>query len=344
MKSHTPPPSPDPSSPRDDSYLWDRSGPPDPIVERLESLLAPLRLPASSELRDQQAMAHASRRRFPRPWLGALAAVLAVCVGIGVWYGSRIRSPGGWEVSSVQGAPKADGSALRAGRVLPVGAWLETDDVSTAQVRVASIGTLDVAAGSRLRIMETTDAKQSLELAHGRIHARIAAPPRVFFVQTRAAVATDMGCRYELDMPKLGAGTLDVLHGWVMLEGVGSRATVPWVARVPQGVRCRIDPARGPGTPFKVDSAIGPLVTAYDERGWETVTVDELRALLDACGSRDAITVWHLMYRVGSGVRPAVYDRLRVMLQGSAGVDASAAGQLDPDTMERLWAEVLWMM
>ena len=40
--------------------------------------------------------------------------------------------------------------------------------------------------------------KHCLRLAHGRLSARVTAPPRLFVVDTPAATAIDLGCAYDL--------------------------------------------------------------------------------------------------------------------------------------------------
>src|SRR5437870_3865902 len=75
------------------------------------------------------------------------------------------------------------------------------------------------------------------------LHAVIAAPPGQFVVDTPSATATDLGCAYTLRVDEDGSGLLSVEQGWVALEANGLESFVP------AGASCRIDPARGPGTP-----------------------------------------------------------------------------------------------
>jgi len=65
----------------------------------------------------------------------------------------------------------------------------------------------------------------------------------MFFVDTRAATAVDMGCSYELEVDDSGEGLLAVKGGWVELDGDAHDA------QVPAGAVCRIRRGQGPGTP-----------------------------------------------------------------------------------------------
>jgi hypothetical protein len=274
-----------------------------------------------------------------RPILLAMAAIVLLAGAVGIWYATTRAPAIGWHVDAVAGRPLAAGRPLHTGRVLRAGDWLETDANSSATIRVDAIGRVDIAAGSRLRLTATRDNTHEVELAHGRIEAIIHAPPKLFFVQTPAARATDMGCRYDLEVAKDGTGLLTVTLGWVLLEGTGD---APWSARVPRGISCAIDPVRGPGTPFRKDSDAQPLIAAHDRAGWSSLTPEALEALLSACGRADAVTLWHLLVRVPAPLRAAVLQRLDAIVNIPATVSRSSITALDPDALERVWAEVQW--
>jgi hypothetical protein len=74
-----------------DDYLWDKSGEPDPQIQELEELLAPLRYqPQPLELPNELPVA---RRRNYVP-LAAIAATLLIALLIGgVWLRSRTQKP-----------------------------------------------------------------------------------------------------------------------------------------------------------------------------------------------------------------------------------------------------------
>ena len=66
-----------------------------------------------------------------------------------------------------------------------------------------------------------------MALDRGTIHARIWAPPKLFFVDTQAAVAVDLGCAYTLQVDEKGDGLLRVTSGWVGLEREGRDTYIP---------------------------------------------------------------------------------------------------------------------
>ena len=347
----TPPHAPHPGNPDEprrerpgEDYLWDRSGTPDPVVARLETLLAPLAHDADASrlpIPERRLAPFTAPRR-----LYALAAVFLLGFA-GLWYGvnhAADRRPG-WQVEQVLGSPRAAGASISSGSTLRVGDWLETDAASRARVSVADIGTLDIAEGTRLRILGTAHGRHEVDLAHGRIEAIITAPPSIFFVHTPAALATDMGCRYELDVPRDGPGLLTVTLGWVLLERPASATPDPgaaWAARVPRGVSCTIDPVAGPGTPFRLGSAVEPLIAELDARAWEDLTSMELADLLDTAGRADAVTLWHVLLRVPEAQRAAVVERLRVIITLPASLDMKGLVELREADLECLWGEVMW--
>lgn len=325
-------------------YLWDRSGAPDAEVERLETLLAGARLGRREGPATPQPATSRRRRgvigRIGKARALSIAATLVLAVGAAVWYA---RSPGGeaggWAVRSVAGTPRVGERSLGADRLVPVGAWVETDGASSLSVDVADIGWLDVSPNSRLRIQETGPARHEVELAHGRIEATISAPPRLFFVQTRGAMATDMGCRYVLDSPETGPGLLTVTLGWVMLDSPHG-----WESRVPRGVRCTIDPQRGPGTPVRVraSQALWDEVTRVDAAGWRGVPDAAMETLLGLCGPDDCVTLWHMLTRVDEPRRAAVLDRISVLIGLPDTVVRDQVLSLNEGALDRLWSRVLY--
>src|SRR5262245_16360147 len=106
-----------------DDYLFDRSGKPDPEVERLEKLLAPLAHDAPlDELRVR-------RKRRP-PWLVlgvaiAAAAALVIYLALPGRGGTACQGSDGFAFTGLGGNVTCDGAQVARG-VLPVGGRLET--------------------------------------------------------------------------------------------------------------------------------------------------------------------------------------------------------------------------
>lgn len=322
-----------------DEYLWDRSGTPDADVARLEALLhglaapspeawPPLRLPASA--------APASIRPRWQTWAAA-AALVGISIGTG-WHTSRqvAVDPDPWRVARVDGAPTLSAAPLVGRSRLPAGRWLETDARSSAVVFVGRIGRLEVAPGSRLRLLNAAPGAHRAELVHGTIEAQIWAPPGQFVVDTPSATAVDLGCAYSLTISEDGTGLLQVQAGWVGFEHEGRESFIP------AGASGRTYPRRGPGTPTYDDAPVA--LRAAVGRIDEAETVAEQRAALDTvlaeARAEDGITLWHLVDRVDPSLAPRVVDRLSALVPMPDGVTRD--GVLTGDrAMRDAWWEAL---
>ena len=131
---------------RDDSYLWDGTGVPDPDVVGLEKTLGGLRhCGRPPQLPDRPAVVvepAATRWR----WVAA-AALLVLAAGAG-WLALALRAST-WTVNSVAGAPAiGDRAVVTQGR-LKRGEWLVTDNQSRARIAIGGIGNVDVEPNTR---------------------------------------------------------------------------------------------------------------------------------------------------------------------------------------------------
>src|SRR5207247_3746497 len=165
-----------------DDYLWNRSGPPDPDIQRLEQLLGRLRsVPPLPQL--PEADAERPRRRGYGLLLATAAAIVLVITG--TW--RTMRAPA-WEVASVAGQPRLGSETLaRRGRIA-VGETLATDSASQARITVSTIGEVTVDPDTRVRLVATRQGHHQLALERGTLHAVITAPPGQFIVSTRSAI------------------------------------------------------------------------------------------------------------------------------------------------------------
>jgi FecR-like protein len=264
----------------------------------------------------------------PRWWIPlAAAAVLVLALGVRSW----LRQGGAWEVERTAGVPRVDDAPLASRGTLRVGEWVETDDTSQAVIAVGTIGHVDVRPGSRVRLVRARDTDHRLALAYGAIHAKVDAPPRIFFVETPAGTAVDLGCEYTLETDRNGRGLIHVTGGYVELAWSGMRSVVPL------GAYAVTRPGQGPGTPYLEDApaALREALEAFD---FEQGGADAARRALAAARAEDALSLWHLLTRVDATQRAEVYDRLAALVPPPPGVTRESAVVGDTTALERYWS------
>jgi hypothetical protein len=313
-----------------DEYLWDKSGPPDPEVARLEELLRPL---------GQQALVPPVERRqstVDRRLLRSslAAAALIACVVGGWWLVNRSQPPrAGWEVTSVEGSPTISSRRIGSGSQLPVGDWLETNEQSKASISVANVGRVEIEPGTRVSLVSARAGDYRLQLTRGTLHAVIWAPPGQFFVETPSSLAVDLGCAYTLNVDPAGNGLVHVTAGWVGFEWQGRESFIP------AGSLCLTRPGVGPGTPFHQASspAVRAALETIDFNAGSPNTSEALGRVLSESGERDEVMLWHLLTRVPVGERDRVFDRLALFVPPPSGVthDGIRAGR--PDMLDAWW-------
>jgi hypothetical protein len=320
----------------DNGYLWDGSGEPDPEVVRLEKLLGELRHQGTPPVLPAR-----GRLRLDFTWrAGALAAAaVLVIVGAVTWYVWIAR--GAWSVQTIEGTPVVGVTPRPGVRTedvkLRVGEWLVTDAVSRARVAVGNIGSVDVEPNTRVQLVEARGREHRMSLERGTIHARIWAPPKLFFVKTPSATAVDLGCEYTLQVDDAGAGLLHVVLGWVAFESDGRRALIP------QGAMCATRPGIGPGTPRYADAPEG-YADALNRLDFGSPDDPQRGAALDLVISsarpRDGLTLWHLLTRGTPEERMRVYDRLAVLSPPPRDVTRAAVVAGDRRALERWWDSI----
>src|SRR6266700_1178853 len=328
-----------------DDYLWDGSGEPDPQVQKLETVLGRYRhnqpAPAFDQVAEIRPVKHRWRFLDLRlsVQLGAVAACLIVSVALYFYLRPLTvddRGPA-WEVARLAGAPriglKAVGANAGTGK-LSVGQTLVTDSSSRANITLNETGTIDVDAGSRIRVVQSGRGRKRLSLERGTIHATIWAAPGEFVVDTPSAVAVDLGCVYTLHVDDSGAGLLRTTMGWVGFKLNGHESFIP------AGAVCATRPKTGPGTPYFEDASPS-FRDALSKFDFATTTPAERNALLgiilvDARKS-DALTLWHLLSRVSDADRPGVCDRLAALAPRPAGVTREGILRLDRPMLDAWW-------
>jgi hypothetical protein len=320
--------------------LWDRSGEPDRGVEALEELLRPLRhsrpaleFPHRPSARGPRAP---SLRRLALPL--ALAATVALLVA-GTWmarpdpartYEAALGQS--WTVAPVSGTVTLASQALDGEIPLTTDRWLETGEDSAVQLRAGEVGSIRVGPRSRVRVVSSTPGAHRLALARGSLDAFIWASPRQFFVETPSAVAIDLGCAYRLEVDEDGSGRLRVTAGWVGFELDGRESLVP------SGAVCATQPGRGPGTPHFEDAtpAFREALAAVDAAG-PGADREALERLLREARPRDALSLWHLLSRLGEPAASQVYTRLAALAPPPAAASRARVLARDREALDAWW-------
>lgn len=297
-----------------DKYLWDRSGPPDPEIERMERALEPFRF------RPRSAPA---RRSLPWRWTVAAAAVALFAVWL-----SRApltpSAPTGWQVAGVEGAAQLGSSGARIAMAVRSDQLVRTGDHSQLTLEADPVGRVDLGPDSELR----ASSSSNMLLRRGRLHAFIWARPRDFVVDTPSARAIDLGCEYTLNVNADGDGLLRVSMGWVAFQYAGHEAFIP------AGAECVTRRRSGPGIPFYEDAA-EPFRRSLEI--YESGSSAALPAILADARSRDGLTLWHLLTRVAPPDRGRVFDRFAQLVTLPPEVTRDGAVRADPQTIDLCW-------
>ncbi len=359
-----------------DDYLWDRSGPPDPEVQRLENLLGTLRHDRPAPEFDMPVHRFPARIFALVPRFAAVAAMLLVIVSAALLTRIYMNRPA-WNVATLEGAPQIGATPVGKTGRLVVGEWLETDAKSRAMLDIGLIGEIEVKPNSLLRVVRADVSDHRIALDRGKIFARIWAPPRLFTVETPSARAVDLGCVYTLEVDASGASLLYVDVGLVTLEDHGRESLVP------AGAMCLTRRGAGPGTPYYQDASeklkqalhrfdialsaptsgveggiaggitggVQGVVSGGVAGGVEggvgggiesakKVREDALATVLSESRKQDALTLWHLLARVSGEEQLRIYDRMAQLVPPPAGV--TREGILRGDSQMRdAWADQL---
>jgi hypothetical protein len=307
-----------------------------PLVSAPESLWEDLQTQLATGQPGKPATFNSGRRfNLLRPQFVLVAAVVLLAVGLGFWIYLRETQPF-WEVARLDGTPFVGSRGIKAKGKLGLGQWLETDSGSRAEIEVSSIGHVEIDPNTRVRLVETKPTEHRLELAEGRLSARIWAPPRLFFVDTPSAVAADLGCAYTLEVDKQGASLLRVTSGWVALQ-LKDRESM-----VPAGAACATRPGIGPGTPYFEDASenFRAALTKLDFDSAAPDKTESLNSLLSGARVRDTLTLWHLLARVEGSDRARVYDRMAELVPPPEGVTRDEVMSLNQHELD-LWKDRL---
>jgi len=303
-----------------EEYLWDRSGPPDPEIERLERTLGPLRYRHRAEVNRETP-------QRPRIWWAAAAAVALAAAGL-----SQLAAPGagntGWQVTNLEGAARMGDRSAAVSMPVRAGQVLRTAGGSEISLQSDDVGKIDLGPDSELRA--ATDRKVLLQ--RGMLHAFIWAPPREFVVDTPGARAVDLGCEYTLNVDDAGSGLLKVSLGWVAFQ-FGDHESF-----IPAGAECVTQKRTGPGIPYYADSADGfRKALGGFERGDGATPDLTLGRILAAARPRDGLTLWHLLTRVPERERGVVFVRFAQLVTLPPEVSRAGVLRKDAHALDLCW-------
>jgi hypothetical protein len=284
-------------------YLWDRSGPPDAEIQRLEELLSRYRYRPAGHAPDFNTITIG--RSMPRAWAWAAAACVAIAAGTLGHRAYRNHVAATCDVAAVRGTVTVNGSQVSGSTRISPGDRIEVARHSEARIRVGTIGDMVAGPGSLFSAVRF-DRVKHFSLHRGAVQANILAQPYVFVIDTPFATAYDLGCAYRLEIDPEGNGRLHVTSGWVMLQNSTTESLVA------AGTMAEIRRGQAPGVPVRA-SAPHSLVEAIATIGFEENAEKRGAALenvLPAASRDDAVMLVNLLWRVNPQDRGAVFDRL----------------------------------
>lgn len=322
--------------PDEEAWLFDDGAPPPHDVANLMDALAPLayRGPAPAP---------------PRRWGRPVAALLLLAVGLYFILsaggddapkrtGIAAFGEGTWGVETLDGSPTINGAAVEGEGGLPVDGWLETDAHSRARLTVADIGEIEVSPRSRIRLVGTGEEQHRVELAVGTIHARVDAPPELFWLDTPSATAIDLGCEYELKVDQDGNGTLVVRAGEVQLEG-----TERGVSTVVVGATCEMRADGTVGTPYFIRVDNKRFRQVLERVDFESGLASNLDVLLREAVTQDTLSLWHLLKSTGDfRLRQRIYERMYELVPHDNQVQRAKVLALDTAALDAWWDQLYW--
>ena len=329
----------------DDDFLWDGTGTPDADMAAMQKNLAPLahhapldEMRLARERRDQPISAQDARNAPSRtgrqsPVLlaaGICSAGLCVAALLLLMKGGK-KNPCTEAASGFAFESSSDvscGSHASMQGHMPIGETITVGRTSM-ELTIANIGKARIAPGSEITLVTTSIREHRLALRHGRMHAMVVAPPRLFVVETAAATAIDLGCEYDVAINRAGVGELTVMSGNVELTSKFGAVVVP------AGYTAQLAPNLSTGVPL-ITAGNGYLVAIASDIAagrpiaparWSTPTAD------------DAISLAYLLPRLDAVARNIVVDQLSTLVP-LADINAAAAKAGDLGEIQR-WCNAL---
>ena len=312
--------------------LWKR------IAERIgpatarPDLIADLSARRNGNMMDADVRPRSRRAPHRLRWKGEFAIAAAIAVIVGAYLFEAGALAPSWSIADIEGSPSMGMRPVTQKTRLEEGEFVQTDASSRAKISNRSVGRIDVEPNTRLKLIIKGLSEQRFALERGTIRASTWVPPQVFMVETPSGVAVDLGCEYRLTVDDSGRSLLLVTAGWVSL-GLQER-----VAIIPAAAFCETRPGMMPGTPFSeyASDSLKHALEAFDFGGGG---INALDVVLAHSRQHDAVTLWHLISRVGESDRLRVVDRLDTIVPRPQGVTRDGVLRLDKTMLDRWWDE-----
>ncbi len=283
--------------------LWDPKLPANAELHRLQVLLAPYAASRRPALRSLPV--RPGRLRWWLWPMRGLAVAAALMLTLWSLHAYRVYWPEGeaWPLLSAH-----------AQHSLAPGERLQTGSGETAQVQVARIGQMHIAANSVVRLIQSRSGQHRVELESGRVHARVWAPPGHFGISSGALRVVDLGCEFTLERGADGSGSLAVQSGWVQQYLGGQKQLVP-AGHALKFTADSVDaPLRFDATPA-MRSAVSELNQALRTSGDADLHERLASAVAVAARDEDQYTLMNLLLRAPALAGGALYPRLAQALK-----------------------------
>lgn len=307
-----------------DDYLWDGSGPPDPLIAELERDLAPMRLPQRSVPAAPQPVPTLSPA--PRPaarrtgW--AVAALIALAA-LAVW-ASRPPAPAalGWTVALAGGKPAAT----------PDGARIEAAPGQRPTVRWAAGPALTLEPGAAVVLGGAAGPGLSLTLERGTLAA--AAHPG----GPALDIDTPLG---RIKLPPGAAGTIQLgaASGLLTLtQGQARILAADSSARLLAGMECTF---RRDGAGLPIRAAAGEnLRSAVAMMQFPKARGKVIYSVVELAQRDDAATLWNAAMSLEPEEAHLALNRLAELVPPPGGWAQEKVKGMHPVLMEQWWDKI----
>lgn len=304
-----------------DNYLWDPKDSPDAEIEALERQLRPL---SADSLKLQERVIPIRRRKRPFQTRALIGIFSAAAAAASLYFAHLYRL--NWEENSPWPMQTVGLASHDRPELLHVGERIVTAPGQSVTLNAARIGTVTVSPESTIRLTQTQKGRHRLELEHGRMHAKVWAPPSYFGVTHGDTRIIDMGCEFDLSIDPVGKGSISVTSGWVIF----------WIQDkgvfVPEQYVLEFDASKSQlPTRADADAAFRSLANELDAKLAANESIDDPRvvelgqSIASSARDEDYFTLLTLLDRYPALARSLLYPRLAVALKVNANDEAHRA-------------------